>query len=65
MSNTPNNNNNPGSMWIGIILCILAGVLFFSTCGDTGSSNKSYAQQYGYDVEDFYYKGSDGLWYKK
>jgi len=36
----------------------------FSTCSGGGSS-KSYTEQYGYSAEDFYYKGSDGLWYAR
>lgn len=46
-------------------------ILFIISCSvvyvpsNKSSSDKSYAEEYGYSVEDFYYKGSDGLWYKK
>jgi hypothetical protein len=62
MENKPNKDGI-----IAIVVCVLAALLFFSTCSDSGSSRskKSYAEQYGYSVEDFYYKGANGKWYKK
>lgn len=62
MANQPNNDS-----WKVILVCVVAAMIFFASCSDSGSSSskKSYAEQYGYSVEDFYYKGSDGLWYKK
>ena len=48
-----------------ILALMLALSLLLALTGCGGSSNKSYAEQYGYSVEDFYYKGSDGKWYSK
>lgn len=50
---------------VSILLSILLllSVVGFSGC--SSSSGKSYAEQYGYSVNDFYRKGSDGKWYPR
>lgn len=46
------------------IALILVSITLLSLAA-CGGSKKSYAEQYGYSVEDFYYKGSDGKWYPR
>ena len=52
-------------VFLAIIAIIIIGAAVSISSGSSGRSKKSYAEQYGYSPEDFYYKGSDGLWYKK
>ena len=50
---------------IGVLILVIITAIV-SCAGGSGSgrrNNKSYAEQYGYSVEDFYHKGSDGKWY--
>ena len=63
MSNNTNNNNsgNFGMIWLVIVFIVFA----LGSCSSSGGSSKSYAEQYGYSVDDFYYQGSNGLWYER
>ena len=65
-------SSNKKLTYIIIAIVVLLAFILSGGFGSSGrsssrksSSNKPYYEQYGYDVEDFYYKGSDGLWYKK
>ena len=64
MSNNSGNNSsgNFGMIWLVVVFIVFA----LGSCSSSGgSSSKSYAEQYGYSVNDFYNKGSNGLWYER